>query len=218
MPPSEYQKPALQKLWDKVRGEPLIPLGCALTVAALVNAARAVRQGDHHKAQRMFRARVLAQGFTLLAMCGGGIYYAEDRRKERELWKLQQQQRDEEKRNKWIRELEARDAEDKALQERLATVRRRQAERAAAVSGGGADVGGGSPTPSSGSGWMGGWFGGKKSEAGTAPPEAAASAAAGSGPKKSGKANDRSQLKSLGELYSKKGSSAAGDKDDQEGK
>lgn len=83
----------------------------------------------------MFRARVAAQGFTVLAMVAGGLYYAEDRLKQRELWKLKQEQEAEEKRQKWIKELEARDEEEKALKEMMERRRKRAAERAAAETG-----------------------------------------------------------------------------------
>ncbi len=99
-------------------------------MAAFVNAWRATRRGDHHQAQRMFRARVLAQGFTVVAMCAGGIYLADERRKERELWKLHQRQNEEEQRQKWIRELEARDEEDKAVKALIDRRRKRAEERA----------------------------------------------------------------------------------------
>jgi hypothetical protein len=109
----------------------LVPIGCILTVAAFTNAYRAMRRGDHQKVQRMFRARVAAQGFTVLAMVAGGMYYAEDRNKQKELRKLKQQQEAEEKRQKWIKELEARDEEEKALQELVNKKRKRAAERTA---------------------------------------------------------------------------------------
>lgn len=67
----------------------------------------------------MFRARVAAQGFTLLAVVAGGMYYSADRAKSAELRQLQEQQSAEEKRAKWIRELEVRDEEEKALRARL---------------------------------------------------------------------------------------------------
>ena len=94
-----------------------------------------MRRGDHNKVQRMFRARVAAQGFTVLAMVAGGMYYAEDRNKQKELWKLKQQQEAEEKRQKWIKELEARDEEEKALKAALDKRRKRAAERNAAETG-----------------------------------------------------------------------------------
>ncbi|KAL2146479.1 hypothetical protein VTI28DRAFT_3948 [Corynascus sepedonium] len=187
-----YNESGFQKVLRKLKEEPLIPIGCMLTVAAFTNAYRAMKRGDHHGVQRMFRARVAAQGFTVLAMVAGGIYYAEDRNKQKELWKLKQQREAEEKRQKWIKELEARDEEERALQEMMDKKRKRAAERAArsetgsegvaaqaraalreskAVKDEGADAGS-SETPghqadgeksSSGVlGSLGGWFGGSR--------------------------------------------------------
>lgn len=85
-----------------------------------------MRKGDHVGVQRMFRARVGAQAFTVIAMVAGGAYYGQDREKRKELIKLESQQRAEERQAKWLRELEIRDEEDKALKE---SVKRRQ-ERA----------------------------------------------------------------------------------------
>lgn len=126
-----YNESGFQKIFRRLKEEPLVPVGCILTVAAFTNAWRAMRRGDHNKVQRMFRARVAAQGFTVLAMVAGGMYYAEDRNKQKELWKLKQQQEAEEKRQKWIRELEARDEEDKALRAMLEKKRKRASERTA---------------------------------------------------------------------------------------
>ena len=67
----------------------------------------------------MFRARVMAQGFTVVAMVAGSMYYSKDREKSKELRKLKEQREAEEKRQKWIRELEARDEEERALKEHL---------------------------------------------------------------------------------------------------
>ena len=126
-----YNESGFQKVLRRLKEEPLVPIGCVLTVMAFTNAWRASRRGDHHKVQRMFRARVAAQGFTVLAMVAGGMYYAEDRNKQKELRKLKQTHEAEEKRQKWIKELEARDEEDKALQAMLEKKRKRAAERAA---------------------------------------------------------------------------------------
>lgn len=67
----------------------------------------------------MFRARVAAQGFTVIAMLAGSMYYQKDREKSKELRQLQEQRDAEEKRLKWIRELEVRDEEEKAMRARL---------------------------------------------------------------------------------------------------
>jgi hypothetical protein len=77
----------------------------------------------------MFRARVAAQGFTVFAMLAGSMYYSSDREKTKELRKLQEQRDAEEKRDAWIRELEVRDNEEKAMKARI------QARRKEAVAG-----------------------------------------------------------------------------------
>ncbi|KAI5859688.1 hypoxia induced protein conserved region-domain-containing protein [Durotheca rogersii] len=119
----EYNETGLQKVGRKLREEPLIPLGTALTCLALYNAFRATRRGDHVQVQRMFRARVGAQAFTVVAMVAGGAYYGADREKRKELIKLEAQQRAEERHQKWLKELEVRDEEEKQLQ---AAMKRRQ--------------------------------------------------------------------------------------------
>lgn len=96
----------------KIKEEPLVPLGLGLTVYAFVAAYRAIRRGDSQQANRMFRARIAAQGFTVLAMVAGSMYYQKDREKTKELQKLQGEKMVEEKQQKWIKELEARHEED----------------------------------------------------------------------------------------------------------
>jgi len=46
-------------------------LGCLLTVCALGYGLVSFKRGDVKMQQYMMRARVAAQGFTLLAVCGG---------------------------------------------------------------------------------------------------------------------------------------------------
>ena len=162
-----------------MKREPLVPLGCLLTVAAFTNAYRAMRKGDHHQVQRMFRARVAAQGFTVLAMVAGGLYFGAERHKERENWKAQQQDKDEEKRQRWIRELEARDDEEKQLKAMLDRKRERrqaagaeaardsfraaEAKRQEAEAAAHGDQPAAGEGKKEGSGWgLGGWFGGSK--------------------------------------------------------
>jgi hypothetical protein len=109
----------------------LIAIGMGLTTLAFINAYRALRRGDSKQANRMFRARVAAQGFTVFAMLAGSMYYQKDREKSKELRQLQEQKDAEEKRQKWIRELEARDEEEKAMRARLEKKRQQvQAQRA----------------------------------------------------------------------------------------
>jgi len=77
-----------------------------------------MRAGDHARTQRMFRARLLAQTFTLLALCAGSAYWAEDRKKWKEFEGIVEEKKKREKNEAWIRELEARDEEDKRERER----------------------------------------------------------------------------------------------------
>ena len=67
-------------------------------------------------------------------MLGGSYYYNADRLKRKEFTDLVKQKKAQEKRDAWIRELEARDQEDKEWREKLGKVRdvkREEAEREA---------------------------------------------------------------------------------------
>ncbi|KAJ8119943.1 hypothetical protein ONZ43_g3222 [Nemania bipapillata] len=79
----------------------------------------------------MFRARIGAQAFTVVAMVAGGAYYGADREKRKELIKLEAQQRAEERNQKWLHELEVRDEEDKRLQAAMKRKRERLEQRRA---------------------------------------------------------------------------------------
>lgn len=83
-------------------------------------------------------------------MLGGSVYYNADRLKRKEYTDLQKQKQEQDKRDAWIRELEARDAEDRAWRDKMGKVRdvkREEAEKAAVEEarrkrkGGGADDG-----------------------------------------------------------------------------
>jgi hypothetical protein len=86
-----------------------------LTCAALIGATRSIRAGDRERTNRMFRARVYAQGFTVLAMVAGSVYWQTDRQKRKEFDKAVSDRNAQEKRDAWVRELEARDEEEKEL-------------------------------------------------------------------------------------------------------
>ncbi|KAI0876962.1 mitochondrial hypoxia responsive domain-containing protein [Hypoxylon argillaceum] len=131
----EYQETGFQKVGRKLREEPLVPLGTALTCLALYNAFRAMRRGDHAGVQRMFRARIGAQAFTVVAMVAGGAYYGADREKRKEIIRLEAQQRAEERNQKWVHELEVRDEEDKRLQAAIKRKRERLEQKRASEQG-----------------------------------------------------------------------------------
>ena len=65
----------------------------------------------------------------MVAVVAGGAYYSEDRRKTSELQKLQKLQVAEEKRAKWIRELEVRDEEEQSFKRRLEEKKRNKMEQ-----------------------------------------------------------------------------------------
>jgi hypothetical protein len=78
----------------------------------------------------MFRRRIYAQGFTILAMLGGSAYWESDRAKRGQFDELTEEKRRKEKKDAWIRELEVRDAEEDELRRiRDNLVRGRTAER-----------------------------------------------------------------------------------------
>ena len=82
---------------------------------ALFGATRSIRAGDHSRTQRMFRARIAAQGFTLIAMIAGSVYWQSDREKRKEFDVVVAKRKAKEKNEAWIRELEARDEEEKEI-------------------------------------------------------------------------------------------------------
>jgi hypothetical protein len=63
----------------------------------------------------MFRARIFAQAFTLVAMVAGSIYWDADRKKRKEFEGAVAERKAKEKNAAWIRELEARDEEEKEI-------------------------------------------------------------------------------------------------------
>ncbi len=70
----------------------------------------------------MFRMRLYAQGFTIVAMVAGSLYHNSDRILRKEYDDLKKEQKAQEKRSAWIKELEARDKEETDWREKLAKV------------------------------------------------------------------------------------------------
>lgn len=171
-----------------------------MTVLAFVNAYRALRKGDSRQANKMFRARIAAQGFTVVAMVAGSMYYSKDREKTKELRKLKEERDAEEKRQKWIRELEARDEEEKAIR---AMIKKKQSGSAGQGQGQPDPAADGEQTQGTGGilGKMGLWSKGEEAAAEAARAKAAAEPAL---EKKSRKENPKSSLGALSEIYGKK--------------
>lgn len=81
----------------------------------------------------MFRRRIYAQGFTIAALVVGSSYWKGDREKRKEFDKVEGERRRVEKRERWLRELEVRDEEDKALRREAERRGARKAERREAI-------------------------------------------------------------------------------------
>ncbi|KAL1974322.1 hypothetical protein VTN31DRAFT_4526 [Thermomyces dupontii] len=124
-----------QKFKRRLREEPLIPLGCAATCYALYRAYKSMKARDSEEMNRMFRARIYAQFFTLLAAVAGGIYYKNERQQRREFEKMVEARKLQEKREAWLRELEHRDREDREWRERHRAMEESAKKAAAAASG-----------------------------------------------------------------------------------
>ncbi|KAL5352993.1 Respiratory supercomplex factor 1, mitochondrial [Pseudogymnoascus australis] len=110
-----YEENRWQKLTRRLKEEPLVPLGCALTCWALYHASKSIRSGDQQRTNRMFRARIYAQGFTIVAMVAGSMYWKSDRQKRKEFDDVVAERKAKEKNELWIKELEARDEEEKEI-------------------------------------------------------------------------------------------------------
>lgn len=67
----------------------------------------------------MFRRRIYAQGFTLIAAAAGSLYWSGDRNKRKEFEAALAEKKRLERRDKWLKELEARDEEEKAYRARF---------------------------------------------------------------------------------------------------
>lgn len=78
----------------------------------------------------MFRMRLYGQTFTVVAMVGGSYYYNSDRILRKEYNDLMQARKAQEKRDAWIKELEARDREETDWREKMAKVTEKREEEA----------------------------------------------------------------------------------------
>lgn len=86
-----------------------------------------MRSGDKHRTNRMFRRRIYAQGFTILAMLGGSIYWETDRAKRRQYGELVEEKEKREKHENWLKELEIRDQEEQELRKMRQQITKGQA-------------------------------------------------------------------------------------------
>jgi len=92
-----------------------------------------MRKGDHKATNMYFRRRLYAQAFTIAVLVAGNMYWQKDRVKRKEYEKQVAQKERMDKRDRWLRELEMRDEEDKAWKERMAKKARGVGEEAKGV-------------------------------------------------------------------------------------
>lgn len=110
----------MDKIWRRLKEEPLIPLGCGLTVWAIVGATRSMRKGDHKMTNLYFRRRLYAQAFTIAVLVAGNMYWKKDRMKRKDYEKMVKERERLEKRDRWLHELDIRDQEEKAWKDKMA--------------------------------------------------------------------------------------------------
>ena len=80
-----------------------------------------------------FRRRLYAQSFTIAVLVVGNLYWQKDRMKRKDYEKMKAEKDRKDQRERWLRELEMRDEEDKAWKERLAKKPRGATEEARGV-------------------------------------------------------------------------------------
>ncbi|KAI9725477.1 MAG: Respiratory supercomplex factor 1, mitochondrial [Chrysothrix sp. TS-e1954] len=124
-----YDEGRFKKFMRHLKEEPLIPVGLGLTCYALWGAFRSIRKGNKTDTNFYFRARVYAQSGTLVCIVAGSLYYKEDRAKRKEYQGLLSEKKAKEKRDAWIRELEARDKDDQGERERRRKLKELRRER-----------------------------------------------------------------------------------------
>ncbi|XP_017063788.1 HIG1 domain family member 2A, mitochondrial [Drosophila eugracilis] len=69
-----------EKLQRKIKENPLVPLGCLATTAALTAGLYNFRTGNRKMSQLMMRTRIAAQGFTVLALVVGVVMTYTDKK------------------------------------------------------------------------------------------------------------------------------------------
>ncbi|KAM4819598.1 HIG1 domain family member 2A, mitochondrial [Thomomys bottae] len=71
--PSSFGQPESfkEKFIRKTRENPMVPIGCLGTTAALSYGLYCFHRGQTHRSQLMMRTRIAAQGFTIVAILFG---------------------------------------------------------------------------------------------------------------------------------------------------
>lgn len=96
------QESQYERLTRKFKEEPFVPVGILATCTALFGASVALRRGHQSSANKFFRWRIYAQGFTVLAMVGGSVYYGDTRAEAKQLKNEAEKVKAREARDRWL--------------------------------------------------------------------------------------------------------------------
>jgi len=69
--PRQKEETFKEKFLRKTGENPFVPIGCLGTAGALIFGLRAFKQGKTQQSQMMMRGRIVAQGFTVVAIIFG---------------------------------------------------------------------------------------------------------------------------------------------------
>jgi Hypoxia induced protein conserved region len=70
------------KLIRKFKENPFVPIGCLATAAALSVGLYSFKKGERRMSQMMMRTRIVAQGFTVVALVVGVLGFTINKDKE----------------------------------------------------------------------------------------------------------------------------------------
>ena len=68
-PPGPKKETFIGKLSTKIREDPLVPIGTLATTAILIGGLFSMYSNNASLSQRFMRARILAQGATVVVLC-----------------------------------------------------------------------------------------------------------------------------------------------------
>lgn len=70
------QVPGRKSFWERAKEDPLVPIGCGVTLAVLVGGLMTFQRGQSKLGNKFMQARVVAQTGTVVAMSVGGFFAA----------------------------------------------------------------------------------------------------------------------------------------------